>query len=81
MADQCCVYPCDGTQTVLFVGVNNHVGLAVGDSGACMTVIDLQSVVALGLHVCSAINGDCCSYAVPRGGVDRDSAGIVEHLF
>ena len=29
MADQRPVYPCDGTQTVLFVGVKNHVELAV----------------------------------------------------
>ena len=81
MADQRRVYPCDGTQTVLFVGVNNRVGLAVGDSGAYMTVMDLQSAVALGLLVRRAVNGDCGSYAVPGGGVDRDYAGVVERPF
>ena len=75
MADQRHVYPYDGTQTVLFVGVNNCVGLAVGDSGAYMTEMDLQSVVALGLYIHFAVNGDCSSYTVPGGGVDRDYAG------
>ena len=65
----------------MFVGVNNHVGLAVGDSGAYVTVMDLQSAVALGLHVHCAVNGDCGSYAVPGGGVDRDYAGVVERPF
>ena len=51
MADQRCVCLCNGIQTVLFVGMNNRVGLAVGDSGAYMTVMDLQSAVELGLHV------------------------------
>ena len=81
MADQRLVYPCDGTQTILFVGVKNRVGLAVGDSGAYMTVMDLQSAAALGLYICRAINGDCGSYAVPGGGVDRDYAGVVECPF
>ena len=66
---------------MLFVGVNNRVGLAVGDSGAYMTVMDLQSAVALGLLVRRAVNGDCGSYAVPGGGVDRDYAGVVERPF
>ena len=81
MADQRHVYHCEGTLTVLFVGVNNPVGLAVGDSGAYMTVMDLQSAVALGLHIRRAVNGDCSSYTVPGGGVDRDYEGVVERPF
>ena len=46
-----------------------------------MTVMDLQSAVTLRLHVCRAMNGDCSSYAVPGGGVDRDYAGAVERPF
>ena len=46
-----------------------------------MTMMDLQSAVALGLHVRRAVNGDCGSYTVPGGVVDRDYAGIVERAF
>ena len=46
-----------------------------------MTVMEFQSAVALGLHLRHAVNGDCGSYAVPGGGVDRDYAGVVERPF
>ena len=65
----------------MFAGVNNRVGLAVGDSGAYMTVMDLQSAALYGLTVRRSVSGDCGSYAVPGGGVDRDYAGVVERPF
>ena len=78
MADIRAPFPTDGTQTVLFAAANNRVGLAVGDSGAYSTVMDLRAAESYGLKVRRAVGGDCGSYSVPGGGVDRDYAGVVE---
>ena len=42
MADIRATLPYDKTQTVVFVAINNRLGLAIADSGAYQTVMDLR---------------------------------------
>ena len=56
-------------------------GFAVGDSGAYMTVMDLQSAMALGLHIHHASNRNCGSYTLLGGRVGRDYLGAVDRSF
>ena len=41
MADVLSMLPYDNTQTVMYVAINNHLGLAIADSGAYQIVMDL----------------------------------------
>ena len=41
MADVLSTLPYDNTQTVMYVAINNRLGLAIADSGAYQTVMDL----------------------------------------
>ena len=42
MADVRSMLPYGNTQTVMYVAVNNRLGLAIADSGAYQTVMDLH---------------------------------------
>ena len=42
MADVLSTLPYDKTQMVMYVAINNHLGLAIADSGAYQTVMDLR---------------------------------------
>ena len=65
----------------MYVAVNNRLGLAIADTGAYKTVMDMRMAQAYGLHVRRAVNGDCGRYAVPGSGVEHDYAGVVEGSF
>ena len=42
MADVLSMLPYDNTQMVMYVAINNRLGLAIADSGAYQTVMDLR---------------------------------------
>ena len=44
MADVLSTLPYDNTQTVMYVAIKNRLGLAIADSGAYQTVMDLRMV-------------------------------------
>ena len=81
MADVRASLPFDETHTVMFATVNNHLGLAIADSGAYQTVMDHRMASAFGLTVRQAVNGDCGRYSVPGSGVEHDYVGVVEGGF
>ena len=81
MADIRIALPFDDTQTVMFVAVNNRLGLAIADSGAYQTVMDHQMAQAFGLCMCYTVNGNCGCYSVPGSGVEHDYARVVEASF
>ena len=58
MADIRVTLPFDDTQMVMFVAVNNHLGLAIADSGAYQTVMDHRMAQAFGLCVRHTVNGE-----------------------
>ena len=46
MVDIWVTLPFDGMQTIMVAAINNRLGLAIADSGAYKTVIDLRMVQA-----------------------------------
>lgn len=65
----------------MLAAANNRVALAVADSGAYKTIMDMRVAADLGLQVRKAVNGNCGKYGVPGAGIDHDYAGIVEQPF
>ena len=81
MADTRSTLRHDQTQTLLTVAINNRVGLAIKDSGAYKTTMDVKMAEAFGLRVRRAVQGNCGRYGVPGSGVEHDYAGVVEEPF
>ena len=75
------VVPFDSTQTIMYIAINNQVGISITDTGAYKTVVDMGMVQAFGLPVHRAINGNCGHYAVFSSGIKHDYAGVVEGSF
>ena len=65
----------------MVAAINNRLGVAIADSGAYKTVMDLHMAEAYGLTVRRAVSGDCGRYSVPGSGVEHDYAGVVESPF
>ena len=81
MADMRSTLPFDNTQTIMYVAINNQLGISIADTGAYKTVMDMQMAQAFGLPVHHAINCDCGHYAVPSSGIEHDYARVVEGSF
>ena len=65
----------------MFATINNRLGLAIADSGAYKSEMDLCMAQAYGLHVCHTVNSNCGRHAVPSSGIKHDYAGVVEQSF
>ena len=65
----------------MVVAINNHLGVAIADSGAYKTIMDLRMAEAYGLTMHRAVNGDCGHCSVPGSEVEHDYAGVVESPF
>ena len=62
----------------MLVAINNRLGLAIADSGAYKTVMDLRMAEAYGLTVKRAASGNCGRYSVSGSGIEHDYAGVIE---
>ena len=67
----------DASQSVAQVKVNNVLTLAVIDTGAYKTVMDVGMAQMLGLPVKLAQFGECGTYSVPGTGQTNCYAGFV----
>ena len=81
MADMRSTLPFDNTQTVMYVAINDQLGISIADTGAHKTMMHMQMAQAFGLPVRHAINGDCGCVAVPGSGIEHDYARVMEGSF
>lgn len=68
----------DTSQTVTHCAVNDCATLAVVDTGAYKTILDIGMARMLGLRVREAIGGDCGTYSTPGTSQSNCYAGVVE---
>ena len=55
--------------------------MAIVDTGAYKTVLDVEMAKALGLKVRMAMGGDCGKFGVPGSGIIHDYAGTIDEPF
>ena len=81
MADIWSLHPSNPTRSLVPFVVNNHIGLAIVDTGAYKTIMDKEMAKAYELKVHTSQGGDFGKFGVPSSRVVHNYMGSVEALF
>ena len=63
------------------MAINNRICLAIVDTRAYKTVLDVEMVDTLGLKVWAAVGGDCGKFRVSGSGIVHGYTGIINDPF